>query len=155
MPDLRRADFDRELTSRGRKASRAIGRYLAHHGLIPDLVLCSPSARTRQTLDRVLKALDKEPPTEFLDPLYDAAVRTYLDQIRLHGGDAGTLLVVGHNPSTEEALTALCSPDSGALPDAVPTCALAVVDCGITDWAALSPGCGTLADFVRPRDLED
>ena len=39
------ADFDRHLAERGQKAAKLMGRYLAEHDLVPDLVLCSP-ART-------------------------------------------------------------------------------------------------------------
>ena len=39
-------DFDRPLALRGEQAAQAIGRHMAAHGLVPDLVLCSPARRT-------------------------------------------------------------------------------------------------------------
>ena len=42
-------DFDRRLAPRGVRESAAMGRSLAELGMCPDLVLASPSARTRET----------------------------------------------------------------------------------------------------------
>ena len=42
-------DYDRRLAPRGAADAVAAGAWLAAHDLLPDLVLCSPAARTRQT----------------------------------------------------------------------------------------------------------
>ena len=44
-------DFDRSLISRGQINASAIGAFLATHRMLPQLVLVSPSARTRETYD--------------------------------------------------------------------------------------------------------
>ena len=54
-------DFERPLAGRGRKAAARMGRYLAENGLAPDLVLCSPARRTRETWEIASAAL---PPAE-------------------------------------------------------------------------------------------
>ena len=51
------ADVDRPLSERGRTAARAMGSYLRAHPIRPDLVLCSPAARTRETLALVTPSL--------------------------------------------------------------------------------------------------
>jgi phosphohistidine phosphatase len=43
------SDVDRPLTARGRADATAAGHWLAAHDLRPDLVLCSPARRTRET----------------------------------------------------------------------------------------------------------
>ena len=43
------ADADRPLTQRGHADAAAAGAWLAARGYRPDLVLCSPAKRTRQT----------------------------------------------------------------------------------------------------------
>jgi phosphohistidine phosphatase len=40
-------DHERALAPRGREAEPRIGAYMAHHGLTPDLVLCSTATRAR------------------------------------------------------------------------------------------------------------
>src|SRR5690349_2787247 len=44
------ADIERPLAPRGRKAAKKIARYLRDRDVRPDLVLCSPAARARETL---------------------------------------------------------------------------------------------------------
>ena len=43
-------DFERPLAHRGLKAAPKMGRAMRERKLRPDLILCSPSVRTRQTL---------------------------------------------------------------------------------------------------------
>ena len=50
------ADADRPLTERGLRDARAAGRWLAQQAL-PELVLCSPARRTRQTWQAVAEQL--------------------------------------------------------------------------------------------------
>ena len=42
-------DRDRKLTKRGHTDARAIGAYMAQHGLVSDLALVSPATRARET----------------------------------------------------------------------------------------------------------
>src|SRR2546423_12767472 len=58
------ADEDRPLTQRGHADSAAAGAWLAARGDRPDLVLCSPSKRTRQTWRGVAGALAGAPEPE-------------------------------------------------------------------------------------------
>ena len=47
-------DFERPLARRGEDAAPRMGAFMARKGLAPELILCSPSVRTRQTLDGLL-----------------------------------------------------------------------------------------------------
>ena len=42
-------DRDRKLMKRGRADAPAIGAYMAHHDLVPDLALVSPAERAQET----------------------------------------------------------------------------------------------------------
>src|SRR3546814_20578584 len=48
------SDLDRPLSAEGNAEAEAAGRWLQEQRLVPDLVLCSPSRRTRETLEAVL-----------------------------------------------------------------------------------------------------
>ena len=63
-------DFDRPLAARGRAAAPAVGRHMADKGYLPDLVLCSPSARTRETLDGSIKARLSPPMVDVREPVW-------------------------------------------------------------------------------------
>ena len=51
------SDVDRPLAGRGERAAERMARYLATEGIRPELVLCSPALRARQTLELVRSSL--------------------------------------------------------------------------------------------------
>ncbi|HEX2255143.1 MAG TPA: histidine phosphatase family protein [Afifellaceae bacterium] len=148
-------DFDRPLDEAGRREAALMGGEMAARGWLPDRALCSPAARTRQTLQLVLQAVSREPATEFLPDLYDGMEEDYVDLARLHGGEAGALILVGHSPAVRLTALALVAPGDplrAIVHDTFPTAALAVVEFDGA-WADLRPGHGSLAGFLRPTDL--
>lgn len=150
------SDFDRSLIERGEAAATLIGRYMSLNKIMPDAVLCSPSKRTRQTVERIEAELGAKLDIMLLSALYNAPTEALLDQIREHGDDARTLLVVGHNTGIEEALALLVRPsaDSLAVPASYPTGTLAILSLEDGEWSGLEQRSGRLTAFVRPRDLE-
>ena len=48
------ADLDRPLSAEGLAEAESAGRWIKDNGWVPDCVLCSPSRRTRETLEAVL-----------------------------------------------------------------------------------------------------
>lgn len=153
--DIGTRDFDRGLNARGRKGARLIGRHIAGHGTAWDLLLASPAARVRQTLEAALP--DAEP--TFDERLYLASADTILEVVRERAGGAEAVLVSGHNPGLQEVLFALVPPaEEDKLFDEAaakyPTATFAVFALDIDDWAELAPECGRLVHFTRPRDLD-
>ena len=102
-------DADRPLTDRGHADAAAAGAWLLHSGLVPDLVLCSPARRTRQTWHGVALALPTAPQVRYEEPIYGAPVRTLLATVRAAAEEATTVLLIGHNPGLSE-LCALFDP---------------------------------------------
>src|SRR5262245_9413410 len=54
------ADQDRPLAPRGRRAAKVMATHLRRNGISPELLLCSPSRRTRQTLEGIAASLGKK-----------------------------------------------------------------------------------------------
>jgi phosphohistidine phosphatase len=52
--DAHAKDIERPLNERGERVAPRMGAFMARQGIVPDLVLCSPAARARRTLDLVL-----------------------------------------------------------------------------------------------------
>ena len=115
-----RDDHARELTGRGRRAAAEAGRWLAAHLPEPDLVWCSSAVRARQTWDAVSTSVSAGVVATERE-LYLASATEVVDRVRR--ADAATMVVVGHNPTIEEALTALTGERRDLAPGAV-----AVVD---------------------------
>jgi phosphohistidine phosphatase len=156
------ADSERPLTERGRTDAQLIGRAMREKGYVPDLVICSPSVRTRETLQLAHSESGGDARTEFPDGLYAAGKRQILQIVQGASDRAGTLLLVGHNPGFEEcaALLAGKSGDASAqarfssAPEKFPTASLAVLDFQIPHWKNVEPHEGMLVDFIRPKDLK-
>ena len=150
-------DRQRPLAPRGEEAGTRMGEAMAERGLLPDRILCSPAVRTRQTLERLKPSLAAATPVEFVEDLYDAPESTYLGIIHDHGGDAGRLLVIGHNPHTHATAVVLSGDgdrrERSQLMLKFPTAGLAVLAFDDGPWTDIAPGSGRLETFLRPRDL--
>ncbi|MBY6159880.1 histidine phosphatase family protein [Mameliella alba] len=143
-------DHDRPLNKRGRRAAPAIGAWLRAGGHLPDEILCSTSARTRETLTR----LNLPAPARFEADLYHAAPDTMLDILRTARGES--VMMIGHNPGIAAfAQMMLATPPEHPRFAAYPTCATLVAAFDIGDWSDLRPHSGRATSFVVPRDLTD
>jgi phosphohistidine phosphatase len=151
-------DHARPLAGRGRDAAPRIGAYMAHHGLVPDQVLCSTAARAQQTLDLVVEQFSEKVPISYDERIYEVAAEDILAVIKQTRTDVHTLLVVGHNPGLRDlAELVIASGDVDArarVLEKFPTAGLAVIDFPIDDWRKLHPRAGRLDRFVTPRTLE-
>jgi phosphohistidine phosphatase len=149
-------DRDRPLATRGRDAATRLGRHLAERGVRPDLVLCSPALRTRETLDLVAKALGAELLIDFDGELYLANERDLQKRIEQVPDAASSVLLVGHNPGLAElALRLAVRGDPGALAALrrkFPTGALAELRVHSPGWSRFARHC-ELVSFVTPKAL--
>lgn len=152
LPGVR--DFDRPLDASGVADAEAMGAAMRTGGHVPDLTLCSNARRCRETLEGVAGHADTGR-VLFFDKLYTEDAAGYLATIQEQGG-AGSLLVIGHNPMTEDLAMALAGGgDAEAremLAHGFPTCGLAVIrfDGGL---AGAEPGAGSLEAFLVPAGL--
>jgi phosphohistidine phosphatase len=144
------ADYDRPLSSRGRRAATRLGRYIREQGLVPDLVLCSSAVRTRQTLERL--ELDAAVDVKVEDELYGAGAAQLLRRVRRMAETVTTALVIGHNPGIHDFAISLV--EDPARLASFPTAALAELDVPAGRWDDLAEGGATLHAFVTPRELE-
>jgi phosphohistidine phosphatase len=146
----RQSDHERELTKEGRKEAKAIGKKIAGLGDTIDLVLSSDSTRTRETWDGVALSLDEKPKVRFLQSLFEA--HDYMPIIKAEGGEAKTILVIGHNPTVQETAIELAASLSGRdgnrLRSGFPKGAVAVFEFG-GEWASLRGGQMKLVAFIE------
>ena len=145
-------DHDRALTKSGRSDSADMGSAVAEYGPV-DLVLCSDAKRALETWEGAAPSLTPEPEVRLLRTIYSAS-DTYLPIIETEGGKAGTILLVGHNPTMHDTAVAMVGRLDGAdgrvLASRFPKAALAVIDFD-GEWANLRPGQAKLAAFVLPE----
>jgi phosphohistidine phosphatase len=148
-------DRDRPLAPRGRKAARRLAGYLRDQGIRPDLVLCSPAARTTETLELVRPGLGDNVEVHVEEALYGAGARELMDRLRRLPESIQWAMVVGHNPGLQQLVVLLAR--DGPLRERArshfPTGALATMRLGDGSWADLGPGRADLLSYVAPREL--
>ena len=151
-------DFDRPLAPRGEAAAPLMGAFLAERGLVPDLVQCSPSRRTRQTLGLAIGPQKSQPETRFLDEIYHATVPALLAIIRAAPSAAHRLMLVGHNPGLQSlALELIGGGDASGrrgIAHKFPSAAVAVMTFDAADWSAIRSTAGYLTIFMTPKQLD-
>jgi phosphohistidine phosphatase len=152
LPGVR--DFDRPLDESGMADAEAIGEAMRVRNYVPDVTLCSNAKRARQTLEGLAGRTDTGR-VLFFDTLYSEDAAGYLDIIRKNGG-AGQLLVIGHNPMTEDLAIAVSGDGDeaarGMMNHGFPTSGLAVVRFP-GNLAEAAQGSGYLEAFLTPADL--
>ena len=80
-----KGDSERELTDKGLKQAKAVGKGIESLGLVPDQISCSSATRTRQTLDRMLKTFGDKPIVDYRISLYDGGVQAVFDEFETRG----------------------------------------------------------------------
>lgn len=137
-------DRGRRLSGRGEQEARAAGKWLASHGVKPDRVLCSPSERTVSTASLALASMKHAPEPVLAEDIYEATPGELLALLDQHG-DAGTVILVGHNPGIERLVALLVEGRSDEF-RGMPPAGLAVLHLS----GSLEPGNARLDAFWSP-----
>ena len=139
------ADLDRPLSPVGLAEAEAAGKWLKENNLLPDCVLCSPSRRTRETLEAMMTAIGYVE-KRLEDRIYEATPGTLaalVDERR----DLDRVLIVGHNPGLEQ-LVALMTDGTSSDYRGMPPGGVAVL--GFPREASIEPGVASLNAFWWP-----
>ncbi len=154
-------DHARPLAKRGEKAAAALAAHMKDTGFTVDRIYCSTAVRARQTLEPI-RAVQAGVPTTFRDSLYMVDTDTLLAFLQSLPDTIGSVLIVGHNPTSHHAALTLADKAAPGQGDAMrelknkfPTGALASIECKVSKWASLAPKTGTLTGFLRPKDIND
>ena len=137
-------DRERGLSETGLEEARAAGEWLRAHGFLPDRVLYSNAARTRQTLEALGDMGGVQGREEA--SIYEASpgsLATLADANR----DAERLMLVGHNPGLEQLAALMHSGHTGDY-RGMPPGGIAVLS--VPADTSIEPGIGTLTQFWWP-----
>lgn len=147
-------DHERPLKKRGRKAARAVGRFLTETDQAPNSVVTSTAVRARETLTSALEAGGWACPVRATETLYEATPADVRREIQAEPDGAERLLLVGHEPTWSETIGRLIGASPGdAARVRFPTAALARVDVDVARWAEVDFGWGELIWLLPPRLL--
>ena len=150
-------DRERPLNARGISAAPMMGAFLREQGLKPDLVLCSPSVRTRQTFELAGSGWQPEPRTKYESALYLAEPYGLLERVRKTPGTVKHLMIIGHNPGLQIlALELIGEGDPElvhTLSEKLPTAGIVVLTFEGKNWRDVTPRKGRLVHFATPKML--
>jgi len=146
-----RADFDRPLSRRGRKAAQRMGRLMLAGNLLPNAILCSPAARSRETCLLLQQEWTFDRNVDWNPALYHCPATRLCEILRTANSAAECLLVIGHNPGLADFLFATVQ-----FEESFPTGALAQLSVELDSWSEFHPETViNLEDIWRPREVID
>ena len=148
-PDLE--DFERPLTRKGKRDAPRIGRVLLQCNLLPDLIVCSPAQRAKQTARLVARTCGYTEEIIIEDLLYKGRKNDYLEVLRLLSPIVRRPLLVGHNPELEGLIATLLCRGSKIR---FPTSALICLQAPVEHWLELKPRSCVLQWLLIPKLLK-
>ena len=138
-------DHERAIFPAARREIADLARQLAAAGLVPAVVLSSDAVRAAETARAYSLAVAGPEPVR-LSALYEPGESAdLLAAVQGCGGEAGIVLVVGHNPGMEDFCNRLTKHPEV---DRLGTGTLAVFEVGIDSWPELRFGQARLTRFV-------
>lgn len=143
------SDHARPLNERGRRDAPRIARRLRELGWVPDLVVSSDAARTRETWE-LMRAELGELPARFTPALYLAGVDAARAVVAKLPSEVATALLLGHNPGWER-LAATYSGEE--VPLGTANAILLSVHAATWSAAAGMDGAWSSAGVLRPREI--
>jgi phosphohistidine phosphatase len=145
-PKLR--DFDRPLAARGKRDAPRIGKALQERGPTPDLIVSSPAARAKETIEAVIDSANLTRSPIFDESIYGASSAELIAIIRRLPIESSCALLVGHNPGFEDTVSRL----TGAHQQ-MPTAALACIEFPVERWEDVEDAGGRLIWLLTPKRL--
>jgi phosphohistidine phosphatase len=122
---------------------------------MPDLIISSPSMRTRKTVELVVQHSSYGGDIAWEDTLYGGNFYDIASALHAIPEDVTRPMVVGHNPGIEETVSLLLSlqvrGSSNHTHVRVPTAGLVYLDVHIDRWRDLKPGTCVLRWFLVPK----
>ena len=141
-------DFERSLNERGKRAAPLVGKFLRAQKILPDLIICSPATRARETIALILEAAGIETELRFDERIYEATVPRLFGVISEIEDDRQEVLLVGHNPGFENLLESLTGQT-----ERMPTAALARIALNSDKWGEAGAKGGQLEWLVKAKEL--
>ena len=145
------SDQERPLNDRGRDDAPVMGKALAKRHICPDVIVSSPAVRAMSTAVLVAREMQYPHDKIVVEPgIYGADVNDLLAIIKGLPDGAGTVLLVGHNPTITETANAL-SPSSL---NEMPTAAVVCLRFECEQWTEVSKVNAEFYFYDYPRNAE-
>ena len=144
------ADRERPLKKRGKKNSTLMGEWIRQKKELPELILCSPAVRTRQTAGKFIEASHYKGKIEYCEALYLAEEATILSLLSELPEDIKRVMIIAHNPGLGSLFQML----SGNV-NTLPTAGVVGLDLQLDTWSEIGPNSqAEVLYFKKATDLK-
>lgn len=140
-------DFSRPLNKRGLKNAPFMAKILKDKNIKPNLIISSPSTRTKQTLEYFVKELDYKDEVKFEESIYEAQFENLLNVIKNIKNSYKTVFLVGHNPGLCDLVNFLLDKYF----ENIPTCGIVEIDFNVKSWKDISKENSILVSCEYPK----
>ena len=125
-----------------------MGEELRKLDLLPDLVVCSPALRARQTFKAFSRAAGLKTEPVYEKRIYEASEGQLYSLVRAFPESSRCVLMIGHNPGFENLVTLLTGRS-----ERMPTAALACIRLSVDAWKDVEEQKADLQWLLRPKEL--
>ena len=149
-------DMDRPVSLKGIDKTEKICEFLKKKKISFDEVLCSPSRRTKETLDIIIKNLPDKPIVNYLENLYHTSAIDIFETVMLEATEK-KVLVVSHQPllsnSIDNFFNGIQNEHYFNAITTYTTSALFNVSFKCKNWHHILKSNAILNFFIKPSDL--
>jgi phosphohistidine phosphatase len=144
-------DFERHITRLGNRNAAHAGKYLVNNKLMPDLVVCSPAVRAKETAEVIASQLKfSERHIKYNEELYEASVRTLFSIVNGIEERYNRVALIAHNPGLTYLADYLTAAPLGNM---VPA-SIVIINFENMTWAEVSQNSGQFEDYIDPEASE-
>ncbi|KLD98760.1 SixA phosphatase family protein, partial [Aliarcobacter butzleri] len=123
---------------------------LKEKNIRPDLIISSPSLRTKQTLEYFIKKLNYKDEVKLEESIYEAPYENLLKVIKDIPNIYKTVFLIGHNPGLCDLTNFLVDKSF----ENIPTCGIVEIDFDVKNWKEISKENSNLISFEYPKKYQ-
>lgn len=143
-------DFLRPLNKRGEINAPFMAKVLEKKDIKPDLIISSPSIRTKQTLEYFIKEFNYNDEVKLEESIYEAPYENLLKVIKDILNSHKTVFLIGHNPGLCDLTNFLVDKSF----ENIPTCGIVEIDFDVKNWKDISKENSNLISFEYPKKYQ-
>jgi len=144
------SDFEREISSKGKKDINTIGSYLSLTGIKPQLILSSCALRAQQTADLLATKISYRGKKHYLKELYLTGSEDIKEIISIQDDNIDSMFIIGHNPQLHELANSLITEHISKFP----SLGIIAIDFKIGSWNDIETKKGSIDFFIFPKQFK-
>lgn len=140
-------DYLRPLNKRVKKNAPLMAKLLKEKNIRPDLIISSPSIRTKQTLEYFIKELNYNDEVKLEESIYEAPYENLLKVIKDIPNIHKIVFLIGHNPGLCDLTNFLVDKNF----ENIPTSSMVEIDFYVKNWKDISKENSNFISFEYPK----